>query len=158
MKGAGTMNKFIKELQELKLVGFRVLCPGDQYIVEIPKATVRLNERIGEIKQLVNPSHRYGVFMVENETEDEDGYWVCVQVKEFEVIPSDMVSLTIPPQRYAVIRHTGENHKIMHTYEELHKWIEDNSYTRLKDKWHVEKYHSWDDAGNVDVELYDTIQ
>ncbi len=30
------MNPSIKELEELKLVGLRVLCAGGQYIVEIP--------------------------------------------------------------------------------------------------------------------------
>lgn len=42
--------KAIKEVGELKLVGFRVLCPDDQYIVEIPKTSLQLNKRISEIK------------------------------------------------------------------------------------------------------------
>jgi len=148
----------VKELDSLKLVGFRVLCAGDQYIVEIPKATSRLSECLSEIKNMVNPSERYGAFVVENETEESDGYWVCVEVEEFEDIPSEMESLTIPPQTYAVTRHVGENHKIMLAYEELHKWIEENNYSRLKDKWHLEKYFSWEDTGNIDVELFDTIR
>ncbi|WP_449442969.1 hypothetical protein [Ureibacillus acetophenoni] len=32
----------------------------------------------------------------ENQTAEEDGYWVCVEVKEYEDIPSDMVTLTVP--------------------------------------------------------------
>ncbi len=135
----------------------RVLCAGDEYIVEIPKASFLLNERISEIKQVVNPSQQYGAFVVENETADNDGYWVCVEVKKFEDIPSDMVTLTIPPQWYAVTRHKGDNKKIRNAYDELHKWIDDNNYTRLKDKWHLEKFYSWQDARNVDVELFDTI-
>ncbi|MEH7526288.1 GyrI-like domain-containing protein [Bacillus sp. JJ1503] len=91
-------NKAIKGLDELRLVGFRVLCSGDQYLVEIPKASLRLCERISEIKQVVNPIEQFGAFVVENETADEDGYWVCVEVKEYEDIPTDMVTLTIPPQ------------------------------------------------------------
>ena len=147
----------IVELDELKLVGFRVLCSGEKYIVEIPKASFRLRERISEIKQVVNPLQLFGAFVVENETVDKDGYWVCVEVKEYEDIPSDMVTLTIPSQRYAVTRHKGDNNKIMNTYDELHKWIEDNDYIRLKDKWHLEKFYSWKDVKNVDVELFDTI-
>jgi len=127
------------------------LCAGDEYIVEIPKASFLLNERISEIKQVVNPSQQYGAFVVENETANHDGYWVCVEVKEYEDIPSDMVTLTILPQWYAV------NKKIRNAYDELHKWIDDNNYTRLKDKWHLEKFYSWQDAENVDVELFDTI-
>ena len=127
------------------------MCAGDEYIVEIPKASFLLNERISEIKQVVNPSQQYGAFVVENETANHDGYWVCVEVKEYEDIPSDMVTLTILPQWYAV------NKKIRNAYDELHKWIDDNNYTRLKDKWHLEKFLSWQDARNVDVELFDTI-
>ena len=151
MSETNILNKTIKELDEIKLVGFRVLCAGDEYIVEIPKASFLLNERISEIKQVVNPSQQYGAFVVENETANHDGYWVCVEVKEFEDIPSDMVTLTILPQWYAV------NKKIRNAYDELHKWIDDNNYTRLKDKWHLEKFYSWQDAENVDVELFDTI-
>mgnify|MGYP003418678496 FL=1 len=157
MSETSIMNKTIKELNELKLVGFRVLCSGDEYILEIPKAASHLSERISEIKQVVNPLQWYGVFVVENETIDTDGYWVCVEVKEYKDFPSDMVTLTVPSQMYAVIRHKGDNKKIMNSYDELHKWIDENNYTRLKDKWHIEKYNGWTDIDNVDVELCDTI-
>jgi len=151
-------NKTIKELGELMLVGFRVLCSGDQYLVEIPKASLRLSERISEIKKVVNPIEQFGAFIVENETADEDGYWVCVEVKEYEDIPNGMVTLTIPPQKYAVMRHKGSNYKIMEAYNDLHKWIEDNNYVRLKNKWHLEKFYDWKDTEKVDIELLDTIE
>ncbi|MFD2445052.1 GyrI-like domain-containing protein [Bacillus sp. CGMCC 1.16607] len=150
-------NKTIRELDELKLVGFRVLCSGDQYKVEIPKASLRLSERISEIKHVVNPLQQFGAFVVETEDANEDGYWVCVEVKEYENIPTDMVTLIIPPQKYAVIRYKGPNYKIMDTYNDLHKWIEENNHLRLKNKWHLEKFHSWEDTEKVDVELLDTI-
>jgi predicted transcriptional regulator YdeE len=150
-------NKTITELGEIKLVGFRVMCPGDQYIVEIPKASLRLSERIREIKQVVNPLHQYGAFVVKNDSAEEDGYWIGVEVNEYEDIATDMVTLTIPSQAYAVIRHKGPNDKIMESYNELHKWIEENKYVRLKNKWHLEKYYSWVNPANVDVELFDTV-
>ncbi|MEH7442954.1 GyrI-like domain-containing protein [Bacillus sp. JJ1122] len=150
-------NKTVKELDEIKLVGFRVLCPGDQYIVEIPKASLRLSERIGEIKQVTNPLQQYGAFTVKTECANEDGYWVGVEVNEYEDIPTGMVSLTVPSQKYAVIRHTGPNDKIVESYNELHKWIDENKFVRLKNKWHLEKFYNWTDPSNVDVELFDTI-
>ncbi|MDQ0351886.1 putative transcriptional regulator YdeE [Alkalibacillus filiformis] len=91
-------NKAIKEIDGLKLVGFRVLCSGDQYII------------------------------------------------------------TVPPQRYAVMRHKGANYKIRDTYNDLHMWIEDNKYIRLKNKWHLERFYSWHDIENVDIELLNTIK
>ena len=150
-------NITVKELDELRLVGFRVLCSGDQYIVEIQKASSKLSKRIDEIKQVMNPREQFGASMVENETAEEDGYWVCVEVKDFEDIPSDMVTLTIPAQRYAVIAYHGPNHQIMDAYHDLHQWIGENSYVRRKNTWHIEKYHDWRDAEDLDVELFDTI-
>ncbi|MBP2242470.1 putative transcriptional regulator YdeE [Cytobacillus eiseniae] len=151
-------NKTIKKMDELMLVGFRVLCAGDQYLVEIPKASLKLSERVSEIKQVVNPNEQFGAFVVENETVGEDGYWVCVEVLAYEDIPTDMVTLTIPSQKYAVVRHKGSNSKIMEAYDDLHKWIEDNNYVRLKNTWHIEKFHDWKDSEKIDVELFDTIE
>lgn len=151
-------NKTIRELDEIKLVGFRILCSGDQYLVEIPKASLMLTERISEINQVVDPNIQIGAFVVENETPDEDGYWVSVEVKEYEDIPTDMVTLTIPPQRYAILRHIGSNSKIVEAYNDLHKWIEDNNFIRLKNKWHVERFYEWRDTEKVDVDLLDTIE
>lgn len=158
MKDSTIQNMTIKELDELKLVGFRVLCSGDRYNVEIPKASIHLSERLSEIKNIVNPHYQMGAFVVDNETSDEDGYWVCVEVKEYEDIPTDMVTLTVPPQKYAVTRHKGPNEKIMDTYNQLHKWIEEKNYLRLTNKWHIEKLYKWKDIKTVDVELFDTIK
>lgn len=148
----------IQELDELKLVGFRVLCSGDQYLVEIPKASLILDKRIGEIKQVINPDIQIGAFVVENQTFDEDGYWVSVEVKEYEDVPVDMVTLTIPPHRYVALRHTGSNSEIREAYNGLHKWVEDNKYVRLKNKWHLERFYEWKDTEKVDVDLLDTIE
>lgn len=127
-------------------------------ILEIPRASKRLSERLSEIKQVVNPLQQFGAFVVESGTEEEDGYWVCVEVKEYKDIPTDMVNLTVPPQRHAVSRYKGANNKIIDYYSELHKWIEENKYKRLKDKWYLEKFCSWKYAENVDVELLDTVE
>lgn len=147
----------VKQLPEKKLVGFRVLCPGDQYIVEIPKASKLLSDRTGEIAKTVNPGFQYGAFVVEHRANEEDGYWVCVEVSEFEEIPEGMVGLTIPGQMYAILRHKGTNNGIRQAYTELHQWIEANGYRRLPEKWHLEGFHRWSDPDNIDVELMDTV-
>ncbi|MDW0115363.1 GyrI-like domain-containing protein [Sporosarcina thermotolerans] len=151
-------DKVVRELDELKLVGYRVLCSGDDYLAEIPKASLRLNERLSEIKHVVNSSEQIGAFVVESETECMDGYWVCVEVKVFEDIPAGMVTLTVPSQRYASFRHKGSNFEIVQSYNELHRWIEDNNFNRLKNKWHLEKFYKWGNAEKLDVELLDTIE
>ncbi|MBY0598499.1 GyrI-like domain-containing protein [Bacillus bingmayongensis] len=158
MTGPILQNVLIKRFDEMKLVGFRVLCSGEEYIHEIPKASMRLSKRMNEIKHVMNPSLQYGAFVVENHSAEEDGYWVCIEVKKYEDIPAGMVSLTIPSQRYAILRYQGSNEKIMYAYTNLHKWIEEYKYRRLKDKWHLEIFYSWNDSKNVAVELLDTIE
>jgi predicted transcriptional regulator YdeE len=147
----------VKQFSGKKLVGFRLLCPGDQYIVEIPKASKVLSERMDEISNVENPNLQYGAFVVEHSSNEEDGYWVCVEVSEFEEIPKDMVTLTIPAQMYAVLRHMGANVEIKQAYNKLHQWIEVNGYQRLTNKWHLEAFHEWIDPSNIDVELMDTV-
>jgi predicted transcriptional regulator YdeE len=148
----------LKTLDELKLVGFRVVCVGEAYINEIPKAFKKLNERTFSIKHVIDPTIQWGAFVVDEKTEDEDGYWVGVQVKDYEDIPQDMLTLTIPPQKYATCRHQGSNQYIKDTYTELHRWIDKEDFKRLVDTWHLEKFYSWDDIESIDVEIYDTIQ
>jgi predicted transcriptional regulator YdeE len=149
----------IIDLEEKKLVGLRVVCPGDQYVHEIPKATARLIERLNEISRKLNPSRLMGAFIVGETTADNDGYWVCTEVEDFVNIPNDMVTITIPKQRYAVIKHEGPNFKIMNTYERLHKWIYENGYERNFHAWHLEIYEDLEniDKENLEVFLYDTI-
>jgi hypothetical protein len=73
----------IKELDDVKLVGFRVQCPGDQFVNEIPKASQLLQHRQNEIKYVVNPHHQIGAFIVEENSPDEDGYWMCLEVAKY---------------------------------------------------------------------------
>jgi len=68
-----------------------------------------------------------------------------------------MVPLTIPPQLYTVIRHEGPNHLIRESCEELHNWVEESGYIRIKEKWHFEKYNS-EKTQYIEVELLDTIE
>ncbi|WP_346988429.1 hypothetical protein WMZ06_24390 [Bacillus sp. SW7] len=67
-------NVAVKELDEMKLVGFRVLCPGDQFIKEIPKTSMLLNKCINEIKHVMNPSIQVGAFVVNECSNEKEGY------------------------------------------------------------------------------------
>ncbi|QJD82909.1 GyrI-like domain-containing protein [Cohnella herbarum] len=149
----------VVELNEKKLVGIRVICPGDQYVNEIPKASLKLKERLNEINDAVNPTRLVGAFVVDDFSEEEDGYWVCIEVKEINKVPEGMVSLVVPKQKYAVIRHKGPNHEIRNTYEKLHKWIEENRLERLQRSWHLEISDEWgsNEIEDIEIDLYDTI-
>ncbi|MBN8202961.1 GyrI-like domain-containing protein [Bacillus sp. NTK034] len=145
------------ELGELRLIGIRVLCPPDQYSDEIPRAINLLLERLTEIKGAAHSDRLVGAFKVEEDCPEEDGYWIGIEVKEFISIPDGMFSLEIPPQKYASIRHKGPNNEIKNSYRELHKWIEEKGYKRLKNKWHIEIHQSWESIEDLDIELLDTI-
>ncbi|TYS67917.1 AraC family transcriptional regulator [Sutcliffiella horikoshii] len=148
----------IKNLDNLKLTGFRVVCRGEEYPVEIPKASELLESRLPEIKNVKNGNVQYGSFIVDIHSEEEDGYWVGVEVEEFEDTPEGMVTMTVPAQRYASANYEGPTTGIFNAYEELHSWAAEQGYKRLKDKWHVEIFESWEDPNNIVVELLDTIE
>jgi predicted transcriptional regulator YdeE len=150
----------IVELSEKKLVGIRVTCPGDQYVNEIPKASFKLKERLNEIKGVISPARLVGAFIAGDYSEEEDGYWVCVEVNEIRQVPEGMVSLEVPKQKYAVIKHKGPNFEIMNTYEKLHNWIEENNLERLHRSWHLEISNEWGnkELKDLEVDLYDTIK
>lgn len=148
----------VKKMGELKLIGFRVICPGDQYMIEIPKAASKLNERVHEIQHLINKQVQLGAFIAEDTTGDLDGYWVGMEVEKMEVIPPGMVSLTIPPQTYVSTFYQGTNHGIRDAYRDMHEWAEKNGYARRRDLWHVEKFYRFDSGEQVEVELLDTVE
>ncbi|WP_299741251.1 GyrI-like domain-containing protein [Rossellomorea sp. y25] len=152
-----TRNIKVKEIGGLNLVGFRVVCPGDEYIIEIPKAAAKLKERVDEIQHLVNKQIQLGAFVAEDATVDLDGYWVGMEVEKIEVIPPGMVSLTIPPQTYVSTFYQGTNHGIRDAYRDMHEWAEINGYARRRDLWHVERFYRFDNSDQVEVELLDTV-
>ena len=150
----------LRSVGEVKLVGFRVVCPGDEYVKEIPKAAVRLQERKGEIQNALQPDEQIGAFIVEESSPEEDGYWIGLQVSEYEDIPRDMTTLTIQANSYVTILHQGPNHDIRQSYEQLHQWIRKNGYTRSTKSWNLEIYQKENQPGDpsdVRVELYDAI-
>lgn len=150
----------VVELGEKKLVGLRVVCPGDQYVHEIPKASFKLKERLNEIRDVISPARLVGAFIVGDFSEEEDGYWVCVEVSEIGQVPEGMVSLIVPKQKYAVIRHKGPNDEIRNTYEKLHHWMDENKLERLQRSWHLEITDEWgnQELNEIETDLYDTIK
>lgn len=153
--------KRIVEMEEVYLIGFRVLCEGSQYIEEIPMAAKRLQERISEIKGLKDSGRQIGAFVADAASEHEEGYWVGVEADRNNPVPEGMTSLTVPLQRYAAIHHHGPNTDIRKSYEILHRWIEAEGYERANDRWNLEIYDFNSDPDNTDhvnVELLDSIK
>jgi predicted transcriptional regulator YdeE len=146
-------------LGELKLVGIRVICENNkQYGEEIPRAFAELARRLEDIPGRVEPERTFGAFFVSDESEEEDGYWVCTEVEQFVTVPEGMEAVTVPPQSYAVTVHHGRADQMPKTYELLHRWIAENGYERVLRAWHLEQYEkSGPVKGPVTVHLHDTI-
>lgn len=144
----------IVQLEQKELIGLRVQCGGDQYVHEIPKAAAALRARVAEIEGAIRPDRFIGAYVPGDCPDEQDGYWICVEVGRLDKLPKGMSSLTIPPQQYAVITHQGSNTGIRGTYEVLHRWIADNGYQRDPSAWHLELSGADSDR----IELYDMIK
>ncbi|KHE71452.1 GyrI-like domain-containing protein, partial [Halobacillus sp. BBL2006] len=126
------------------------------YGQEIPEASMLLDRRKSEIKNLVEPAKLIGAFKVAETSDEDDGYWVCYEVEDFEDIPDGMVSLTVPEEKYAVLHFKGQASEIYRVYDHLHQWISDNGYKRSPEKWTLEIYSKWTETGDH-VDLCDPI-
>jgi predicted transcriptional regulator YdeE len=147
----------LKEFGEIKLVGFRVLCEGDAYQKEIPKAAKVLEERVNEIRYLVD-TRQIGAFKVETQAAEEDGYWIGVPVSRFNNIPDGMVALTIPSHKYASFMHNGPKYDIGNSYQILHQWIAEHGLTRATNNWSLEFYQMEEiSSEELRVELCDAV-
>ncbi|WP_216663307.1 GyrI-like domain-containing protein [Bacillus haikouensis] len=148
----------VREVEEKKLVGFRVVCEDmTGYGQEIPKASMALNRRKNEINHLVEAAKLIGTFKAAETSEEDDGYWVCYEVLDFGDIPEGMVSLVVPAQKYAVLNFKGHASEIFRVYTHLHKWIEEKEYMRIPDKWSLEIYSNWSEK-EAEVDLCDPIR
>ncbi|MDQ0271679.1 GyrI-like domain-containing protein [Cytobacillus purgationiresistens] len=61
-----------------------------------------------------------------------------IEVTEFKDIPKGMASLTIPPQTYASIIHTGPSHLVRESYEYLHEQMNNQGLQRSMEAWTLE--------------------
>ncbi|SET63882.1 Predicted transcriptional regulator YdeE, contains AraC-type DNA-binding domain [Oceanobacillus limi] len=139
--------KGVREIGAKKLVGFRVICDSmEEFGKEIPKASLELVRRKNEIHRLVEPVQLIGAFKPQETSEADDGYWVCFEVHDYEAIPKGMVTLTVPPQKYAILHFQGHASQIFGVYSHLHQWIESNDHQRKPSNWTLEIYSSWSEA------------
>ncbi|MBB6735155.1 GyrI-like domain-containing protein [Cohnella sp. CBP 2801] len=138
----------------MKLVGIRIRCSGEEYVRRIPEAFATLKSRLHEIGEPVEPSRQIGAYVAGDYSDEEDGYWACVEVNAVGKVPEGMVALTVPAQKYAAVPHRGSAEEVGNTYENLHGWIEKQGLVRNPRAWHLE-ISNW---GGADLELFDTLE
>ncbi|REJ10405.1 AraC family transcriptional regulator [Halobacillus trueperi] len=146
------MNNKVEEKEAFTLIGYRVVCDGEDYTVEIPKAAEKLRRRFTDADVQV------GAFIPGECKEEDDGYWIGVPMDQDTTIPDDMDHLKIEKQTYAMTTYKGSNERIREAYASLHEWMEREGYPRDLEAWHVEVYHSWQDKDQLHMELWETVR
>ncbi|MBN9653467.1 GyrI-like domain-containing protein [Halobacillus sp. GSS1] len=145
-------NNRVEEKEAFTLIGYRVVCDGEDYIMEIPKAAEKLHHRFPEADVQI------GAFIPGECKEENDGYWIGVPQSPETAVPDDMESLLIEKQTYAITTYEGSNDRIREAYESLHHWMEWKGYPLELTAWHVEVYHSWQDKEELHMELWETVR
>ncbi|WP_025025922.1 GyrI-like domain-containing protein [Caldalkalibacillus mannanilyticus] len=151
----------IIDKEDLRLVGVHLQCENlSEYQIEIPKAQQNLQSLMNKIEHIISPTIFYGVHKADAD-ETEDGYWKCVAVERYENIPEGLVTLTIPQGRYSVLLHTGSAKDIHHTYNHLHKQIEEAGLEIEMSRWTIEEYNfnqPTDHNINMKVQIHEPIK
>ncbi|MYL48154.1 AraC family transcriptional regulator [Halobacillus litoralis] len=146
------MNNKVEEKEALTLIGYRVVCDGEDYIVEIPKTSEKLHKRFPEADVQV------GAFIPGECKEENDGYWIGVPFAPNTTVPEDLDHLNIEKQTYAITTYKESNERIREAYASLHEWMDREGYSRDLEAWHVEVYHSWQDKDQLHMELWETVR
>ncbi|WP_162463339.1 effector binding domain-containing protein [Paenibacillus psychroresistens] len=142
------------QLEELLLVGFRLKNPQELLNTNaIPHAAHELKRRFAEISHTIDSAPMIGAFKTGECSDDEAGYWVCVQITQLGTVPEGMLALRIPAQKYAVNWFFGHRSESKKRYAKMQRLI-NNAARQLKlQAWNLEIAKSWGELQEVEVEL-----
>jgi predicted transcriptional regulator YdeE len=144
-----------KELEAYKLVGIKVHLTQDPYNKSaIPQAAHELKTRLSEIPHVIHTHQMIGVSNAGNSSTDDESYWVCVQVKQFDDIPQGMETLTVPVQRYAVKWYYGLRNDLNDVYLDMHSLIQKAGHSLPTQTTRIEISNTWGDLEESEIELY----
>ena len=113
----------IVEEGPVHLVGIEVTANWENLQIEMPKAWRTLFARYEQIKNRMGDD-----FMDVSLSAEDDQYiqLVAAQVFAFEDVPSDMMELDLPPQKYVYTVHSGPVEEIAKTFEEMYGWAKEH--------------------------------
>ncbi|WP_226581777.1 GyrI-like domain-containing protein [Halobacillus litoralis] len=128
-----------------KVVGVYCQTMMDEREIKIPQLMEEFHKtKLSKVKNRVNAPRSIGMFVdPPNWDEMNDAfYWIAaVEVDSFEKIPQDMITKTIPAQKYAMVEYDPSVHDF-NPYPYLHQWIKDQGYDNV-DGFGFEEYHSY---------------
>lgn len=132
------MSYSIAKKGAIHLVGLKVSCPFEEFPIEIPKASLVLKSRVGEIKHVVQSDVQIGVHK-EQPAPEEDAYFICYQVSAIADVPEGMIGITVPERAYAVAEYQGLPEGCHTTYARLDDWITEQGMHKEPAAWTLEK-------------------
>lgn len=131
-------------LDEVKLVGFKVVGRRSELSHRVPPAWLELVRRLDEIPYKVAPDLFYGAFAEADHLHDGiDGihtYWVGTEVSEYGELPSGFATLTIPSRTYAMATVRGGAAEVDATYTGLSQWIRAHGHATAPQAFGFERY------------------
>lgn len=146
------MKPIIVEKEEIKIVG--PIYYGDNKNNEIPSFW---QENFGEVVNLETKRGQgcYG-FCFHKENYIEKGlfyYMPSVEVKNFNIIPSNSVAKIIPKHKYAIFIHKGSPEDLEETYKFIHgTWFPNKEYS-LNEDFDFE-FYTTDEENNEVIEIH----
>lgn len=130
----------------------------------IPKHQQSFNERLKEVTGAVALPITYGVFIdPPNYNPDTDLFsWIAGVEVNADVVPLDgMIAYELPKATYAVMEYRGDIDTAGEAYDELFRWINNNSEYELAGSYGFEMYstvHSPLERGTANFSLHFPIR
>ncbi len=137
------MSVEVAELDEIRLVGIKVVGRQSELSHRVPLAWLELVRVQDAIPDRVGPELYYGVTPEAHHHEGGDPvyvYWVGVQVAAFGETPPGTATLVVPAQTCAAATVRGGPQEIEVTYVALGRWMEAQGRTAKLDGYAVERY------------------
>lgn len=142
------MNMKIVEKEGFNAIGIRVSADWKNLHVEMPGAWNHFKQRLEEISNRKNE-----VMMDLSLSKEGDTYTqlIGVEVEEFEEVPEDMTTVSIPKQAYIYYRHKGDLSGIASSFGKMYDWAEEN---RIKAEEFKIDYGYLEDGSETSHDLY----
>lgn len=156
-KGVVAMDVKIVSKDALKIIGMKTVTT--QKTNNIPQLWDKFNQRWQEVKNLAVADACVGVCpYVDMKGFDEDSefsYIAGMIVDNFDHIPKGMVSLEVPPQKYAVVTHKGTLDNLKKTYQYIYgKWLKEsgNEFSPTAElEWYDERFKLGQEDSELDL-------
>ncbi|AZN39926.1 GyrI-like domain-containing protein [Paenibacillus albus] len=116
--------------KDLKLIALHIVCPFSAMQTEIPEGFNRLKSRLGEIHNRLDHTQIIGFYPQSSDSPDMDNchYYLGVEVANNDVVPEDLMSITILSGQYVSYMHKGSLESFGAAYATVNSYIEDHGF------------------------------